>query len=109
MRAAASLCQASSTDLGDYLAAKGVPFRDAHEAVGKAVAVALESNWELAQSKTEDVRRFWPAVEDDVQAALRLEGSVGARDHAGGTAPAQVAKAAKAALQLLDARKEAGE
>ena len=109
MRAAAARGHATATDLADYLAAKGVPFRDAHEAVGKAVAFALENNLELAQIKTEDLRRFCPAVEDDVQAALSLEGSVAARDHAGGTAPAQVAKAAKAALQLLDARKEAGE
>jgi len=104
MLAAAARGHATATDLADYLVGKGVPFRDAHAAVGKTVAFAVRNNLQLAQIDLADLQRLCPAVEDDVHAALSLEGSVNARDHTGGTAPAQVAKAAQAALRLLDER-----
>ncbi len=85
---------ATATDLADYLVRKGVPFRDAHEIVGKAVALGVERGCDLAELGLDDLRRFSDAIGEDAFATLTLEGSVAARDHIGGTAPAQVAAAA---------------
>ena len=85
---------ATATDLADYLVRKGVPFRDAHEIVGKAVALGVERGCDLAELGHDDLRRFSDAIGEDAFATLTLEGSVAARDHIGGTAPAQVAAAA---------------
>ncbi|MGI9310241.1 MAG: argininosuccinate lyase [bacterium] len=107
MRAAAARGHPTATDLADYLVGKGVSFRDAHHAVGGAVGFAVERGVELAQIDLADLRRFHPAIEDDVHAVLSIEGSLAARDHIGGTAPTQVAGAAQAALKALDVRAEA--
>ena len=104
MRAAAARGHSTATDLADYLVGKGVPFRDAHQAVGKAVGFALEKNLELAQLELADLQRFNPAIKPDVYAVLSVQGSVDARDHIGGTAPAQVMLAVKQALRGLDSR-----
>ena len=104
MRAAAERGHSTATDLADYLVGKGVPFRDAHQAVGKAVGFALEKGLELAQLELADLQRFNPAIEPDVYAVLSVQGSVDARDHIGGTAPAQVMLAVKQALRGLDSR-----
>jgi len=90
MRAAASLGFATATDLADYLVRRGIPFRDAHEVVGKAVAYGLRQGRDLAELTLEELRRFSPAIDGDVYAVLTLEGAVNARNHLGGTAPAQV-------------------
>ena len=90
MREAARLGHATATDLADYLVRRAVPFRDAHEAVGRAVRSAMETGRDLSEMTLEELRAFSPAVESDVFEVLTLEGSVAARDHAGGTAPAQV-------------------
>jgi argininosuccinate lyase len=90
MRAAASLGFATATDLADYLVRRGIPFRDAHEVVGKAVAYGLQQGRDLAELSLEELRRFSPAIDGDVYAVLTLEGAVNARNHLGGTAPAQV-------------------
>ena len=105
MRAAAGRGYSTATDLADYLVGKGVPFRDAHNAVGKAVGFALEKGLELAQLDLADFQKFSPAIEQSVYRVLTPEGSVKARNHVGGTAPAQVARAAKQALRKLDSRK----
>jgi len=94
-RAAAARGHATATDLADYLVRKGLPFRDAHHAVGSAVAYATKKGVDLAQLKLEELRRFSPAIGKDVYAHLTLEGSVAARNHYGATAPAQV----RAAIQ----------
>jgi len=80
----------TATDLADYLVRKGVPFRDAHEIVGKAVRYGVEQGKDLSDMSLEELRRFSDVIGDDVFAVLTLEGSVAARDHLGGTAPAQV-------------------
>ena len=90
MREAARLGYMTATDLADYLVRKAVPFRDAHEAVGRAVRRAVETDRDLSEMSLEELRTFSPVVENDVFEVLTLDGSVAARNHLGGTAPAQV-------------------
>lgn len=90
MRAAALQGYATATDLADYLVKKGLPFRDAHEAVARAVRACDDARCDLSEMTLERLREFSPLIEDDVFAVLTLEGSVAARDHVGGTAPNQV-------------------
>jgi argininosuccinate lyase len=90
MHSAASQGFSTATDLADYLVRKGVPFRDAHEIVGKAVAFGVREQRDLAELSLSELRRFSPAIGEDVFDVLTLEGSVAARDHLGGTAPNQV-------------------
>ncbi|NOR52355.1 MAG: argininosuccinate lyase, partial [Gammaproteobacteria bacterium] len=78
-----------------------VPFRDAHEVVGKAVALGVETKRDLSEMELSELQGFSDAIGDDVFEVLTLEGSVAARDHLGGTAPKQVKAAvlrARAAL-----------
>ena len=90
MRAAALQGYATATDLADYLVKKGLPFRDAHEAVARAVRACVDRGCDLADLSLDELRGFSDLVGDDVFAVLTLEGSVAARDHVGGTAPSQV-------------------
>jgi argininosuccinate lyase len=90
MRAAALQGYATATDLADYLVKKGLPFRDAHEAVARAVRACVDAGCDLADLSFEQLRQFSKLVERDVFEVLTLEGSVAARDHVGGTAPDQV-------------------
>jgi argininosuccinate lyase len=101
MRAAASEGFATATDLADYLVRKGAPFRDAHEAVARAVRHAEARGCDLADLAISDLRQFSPLVGEDVHAVLTLDGSVASRNHPGGTAPAQVRTAISAARQRL--------
>jgi len=102
MRTAAAEGFSTATDLADYLVRKGMPFRDAHEAVARAVRQAEESGRGLADLSLAELQRFAPAVGPDVYGVLTLAGSVASRDHPGGTAPAQVRAAARAARSALD-------
>ncbi len=95
---------ATATDLADYLVRRGLPFRDAHEVVGKAVAHGVATGTDLADMPLETLRGFSRLIGADVFEVLTLEGSVNARDHIGGTAPARVRAAAQAARELLAAR-----
>jgi argininosuccinate lyase len=81
---------ATATDLADYLVRKGLAFRDAHEVVGRAVAFAAAQGCDLSALSLTQLQQFSPMIESDVFSVLTLEGSVAARDHLGGTAPAQV-------------------
>src|SRR5471030_730754 len=90
MRAAALQGYATATDLADYLVKKGLPFRDAHEAVAHAVRACDDLKIDLAEMSLDQLRAFSALIQDDVFAVLTLEGSVAARDHVGGTAPTQV-------------------
>ena len=90
MRAAAAEGFSTATDLADYLVRKGLPFRDAHEAVARAVRVAAERGVDLPALDLAQLRAFSDRIEEDVYACLTLEGSVAARRHIGGTAPEQV-------------------
>jgi argininosuccinate lyase len=85
---------ATATDLADYLVRKGVAFRDAHEIVGKAVRLGVETGRDLAEMALAELQVFSPLIQDDVFAVLSLEGSVAARNVLGGTAPERVREAA---------------
>jgi argininosuccinate lyase len=102
MRRAAAEGYSTATDLADYLVRKGLPFREAHEAVARAVKAASARGVDLAELPMAQLREFSPLIEDDVQAVLTLEGSVSARDHLGGTAPSQVLKQVAHWQQRLD-------
>jgi len=98
MAAALKQGYATATDLADYLVKKGLPFRDAHEAVARAVRAAETKGCDLVDLSLAELQSFSPLVGDDVFAVLTVAGSLAARDHVGGTAPNQV-KAAIARLR----------
>ncbi len=91
----------TATDLADYLVRKGLPFRDAHEVVGKAVALGVSSHRDLSEMTLQELQQFTTAIEQDVFEVLTLEGSVAARNHIGGTAPDQVRQAILDAQQRM--------
>jgi argininosuccinate lyase len=102
MRKAANDGFATATDLADYLVRKDVPFRDAHEAVGRAVAYAIEQRKNLDELSLEELRRFGAdSIDETVFDVLTLEGSVRARNHFGGTSPDQVRAAITRARERL--------
>ncbi len=101
MREAAMRGFSTATDLADYLVKKGMPFRDAHEVVGKAVAYCIAENKNLDALELTELKIFSNSIEQDVAECLTLEGSVSARNHPGGTAPAQVEAAIASARKLL--------
>ncbi|WP_257255035.1 MULTISPECIES: argininosuccinate lyase [unclassified Endozoicomonas] len=92
----------TATDLADYLVRQGMPFRNAHEVVGKAVAYGIEQNKDLSEMSLEELTVFSDTIKEDVFDVLTLEGSVAARDHIGGTAPGQVRLAVKQARKLAN-------
>jgi argininosuccinate lyase len=104
MREAARRGFSTATDLADYLVRLGLPFRDAHEVVGQAVAHGVASDLDLAEMDLATLQGFCADIREDVFEVLTLEGSIAARDHLGGTAPAQVAAAARRAMTLLEQR-----
>ncbi len=84
MRAAVKKGFATATDLADYLVKKGVPFREAHEIVGKAVAYGLNTGKDLSEMSLDELQQFSGVIQAGVQDALSLEGCVSARSHIGG-------------------------
>ncbi len=101
MRDATLKGYATATDLADYLVKKGLPFRDAHEVVGKLVALGLEQQKDLSEISLEELQAASGLIDEDVFEVLTLEGSLGARDHLGGTAPSQVRRAIDKARQEI--------
>jgi argininosuccinate lyase len=103
MREAALRGFSTATDLADYLVKKGVAFRDAHEIVGKAVALGVAEEKDLSELTLEQLQQFSDLIEADVfDKALTLEASVNARDHIGGTSPKQVEAAITRAHTRLE-------
>jgi argininosuccinate lyase len=92
MERAALKGYATATDLADYMVKKGLPFRDAHEAVAHAVKFAIGKGMDLSDLPLETLQQFNPKIEKDVFEVLSLRGSLNARNTLGGTAPAQVRK-----------------
>ena len=90
MRAAVLQGFATATDLADYLVKKGLPFRDSHEVVARAVRLAEEQQRELSELPLDILQSFSGLIEEDVYQVLSPEGSLHARNHIGGTAPVQV-------------------
>ena len=80
---------------------KGIPFRDAHEVVGRSVAYAVEQEKDLAELSLAELQQFYAGIDEGVFAVLTLEGSVNAREHIGGTAPTAVRAAVAKQRQLL--------
>jgi argininosuccinate lyase len=81
---------ATATDLADYLVRKGLAFRDAHEIVGLAVRLGVETKRDLSEISLTELQTFSPLIGEEVFDVLSLEGSVAARSHIGGTAPETV-------------------
>jgi len=90
MRAALGQGHATATDLADYLVKLGLPFRDAHEVVARAVRSAEAKGCDLSGLSLDELQEFSPLIGENVFDVLTVEGSLNARDHIGGTAPAQV-------------------
>ena len=88
---------ATATDLADYLVRKGMAFRDAHEVVGLAVRLGIDSQRDLSEISLAELQQFSALIAEDVFGFLTLEGSVAARKHIGGTAPDTVRNAIQTA------------
>jgi len=101
MRNAALEGFATATDLADYLVKKGVPFREAHEAVARAVRFAADRSVGLAALPLTELQQFSPLIGEDVFQVLTLEGSLQSRNHPGGSSPDQVRAAVSAARREL--------
>jgi argininosuccinate lyase len=102
MRRAAGEHYATATDLADYLVRKGLPFREAHEVVGRVVRHAIDAGAALDALDVPTLRRFSPLFGDDVRAAITVEASLRARAATGGTAPEAVRRALAQARALVD-------
>jgi argininosuccinate lyase len=85
----------TATDLADYLVKKGLPFRDAHDVVGRAVAHGIDSDKDLSEFSLDELQEFNSNIDSDVFDAISLEGSINSRDHLGGTSPKQILNAIK--------------
>ncbi len=104
MRLAATKGYATATDLADYLVNKGLPFRDAHDVVGKLVALAIKQNVDLSELPIHQLQSCSDLIDSDVYDVLTLDGSVRARNHIGGTAPEMVKSAITSAKAQLGRR-----
>ncbi|RMH22871.1 MAG: argininosuccinate lyase, partial [Gammaproteobacteria bacterium] len=102
LRQAAQDGFSTATDLADYLVRQNIPFRDAHEIVGKIVAHAISTNQHLHEIPLTEFQRFSPSIQEDIYNVLTLEGSINARNHSGGTAPDQVRKRINLERQAID-------
>ena len=102
MRAAAMRGYATATDLADYLVKKGLPFRDAHDVVGKLVNIGIQQQLDLSELPLDTLQDASELIDADVFDVLTLEGSVAARDHLGGTSPNQVRAAVSRARAALE-------
>jgi argininosuccinate lyase len=92
----------NATELADYLARKGVPFREAHELVGRIVLHAISQDAELNELSLEELQRFSPLIDEDVFVALSLKQTLKTKSQPGGTAPERVAEALREARASLE-------
>jgi argininosuccinate lyase len=100
-REAASQGYMNATELADYLVRKGLPFREAHETVGRIVVRAVERGVELSELSLTDLKSFSPLIDQDVFASLSLEHTLATKSQSGGTAPGRVAEELAAARASL--------
>tara|TARA_Y100000766_G_scaffold118488_1_gene101758 strand:- start:150 stop:1556 length:1407 start_codon:yes stop_codon:yes gene_type:complete len=105
MRQDCLIGQITATDLADYLVEKNMPFRKAHEVVGKIVAYAEAKNVQIFELEISELRKFTKLIEGDVVSYLNPEETILARNQTGGTAPAQVKKAIKTAKNSLSKKR----
>jgi len=90
MRKAAAKGFSTATDVADYLVRRGLPFRDAHEVVGKSVAYCIANKKDLPELSMDEWKNFSPMIDADIYDAITLEASVNARNATGGTATERV-------------------
>jgi argininosuccinate lyase len=103
LRQAAGEHFSTATDLADYLVRKGLPFREAHEVVGRVVRHAIDAGLPLEKIDVATFQRFSPLIDGDVVAAITVEASLAARAVSGGTAPAAVSRSLELARRLASA------
>ena len=101
MRIAAGRGFSTATDIADYLVRKGIPFRNAHEVVGKTVRFCVENGKDIPDLTLEEFRQFSTAIDQDIFDYVTLEASVNARKATGGTAREAVAREINLARQTL--------
>ena len=101
MEKAALKGYATATDLADYLVKKGLPFRESHGIVAKAVKFAIEQGCDLSDLELSKLKKFSKLVEQDVFKYLTLSGSIQTRKHIGATGFNAVKIAIKKAKQRL--------
>ena len=101
LRAAANAGFTAATDMADYLVRLGIPFRDAHAIVGTAVKLAIARDCELQTLALSDFQALHPGITESIYMVLDIDQVVAARDHLGGTAPAQVRAACQRARRRL--------
>lgn len=104
MRKAINHDFSNATDIADYLVRKGLPFREAHEVIGKIVLYSIQSNKFLLDLKLEEYQQFSDLFEKDIYEVLAPEQVVAVRNSFGGTAPEQVRQQIRLAEERLDAR-----
>jgi argininosuccinate lyase len=100
-REAATKGYLNATELADYLVKKGVPFREAHESVGRAVLSGIEAQKELHELDLDELRKFSSKIDADVFKALSLDHTLAAKNTLGGTSPARVTQALRLAKRYL--------
>ena len=96
----------NATDLADYLAKKGLPFREAHAVAGQAVHYCIERKKWFADLTVEEFQKFSPLFAADIKDVIRPENCVANRNSSGGTSPAQVKNQIEAARQLMAAEQK---
>jgi argininosuccinate lyase len=101
MRIAAGRGFSTATDIADYLVRKGLPFRNAHEVVGKTVRYCVENDKDIPDLTIEEFRQFSADIDNDIFGYVTLEASVNARSATGGTAREAVANEINLARQAL--------
>jgi len=100
-REAATHGYLNATELADYLVRQGMPFREAHETVGRIVVRAIERGVELNDLALEEMKSFSTLIDQDVFESLLLERTLSTKSQKGGTAPDRVAEALSAARKTL--------
>ena len=100
LRQAAGEHFSTATDVADYLVRKGLPFREAHEIVGRIVRHALDARAGLEALDLATLRTFSPVFDADITRAITVEASLAARSTTGGTAPEAVRRSLDLARQL---------
>ncbi|KIH76282.1 argininosuccinate lyase [Geoalkalibacter ferrihydriticus] len=104
MRIAAARGFSTATDVADYVVRKGLPFRQAHEVVGKTVRYCIEQGKDIPELTLEEFQQFSPLIEADIYDYVTLEASVNARRATGGTARQAVTREIKRAREERQAQ-----
>jgi argininosuccinate lyase len=102
MRRAATEGYLNATELADYMVRKGMPFRSAHEAVGRLVLLGIETGRELGELSLEELRGECDQVQLDVFDSISLDQTLASKSNIGGTSQRRVAEALAAAANTLN-------